>query len=74
MKQRRGVDKLNQGRNIDVSITLIANGPRGQDGNHWADTFTAATDDVITQLIDELNIRVELLQDCCIHTRHILRG
>ncbi|MNZ98270.1 hypothetical protein D3C78_1175470 [compost metagenome] len=68
------MDKFDECRNIDVRISLISNGSCSQNGDHWTNAFTAATDDVITQLIDELNIRVELLQDYCIHTRHILRG
>ncbi|SAD85241.1 Uncharacterised protein [Enterobacter cloacae] len=68
------MDKFDQRRDRDMGISLIANRACGQNGNHRTNTFTTAADDVIAQLIDQLNVRVELLQDCCIHTRHILRG
>ena len=74
VQKRRRVDKFDERGDSDVGISLIANGSGSQNGNHRTNAFTAAADNVIAQLIDQLNVRVELLQDCCIHTRHILRG
>lgn len=74
MQKRRRVNKFDERCDSDVSISLITNGSGSQNGDHRTNAFTAAADDVIAQLIDQLNVRVELLQDCCIHTRHILRG
>ncbi len=74
MQKRRCVNKFDERCDGDVGISLITNGSGSQNGNHRAYAFTAAADNVIAQLIDQLNVRVELLQDCCIHTRHILRG
>jgi len=57
-----------------VRIFLVTNGPRCEDGDHWANAFSAAANDVVPQLIDQLNVRIELFKDCRIDPRHILRG
>ncbi len=57
-----------------MGVSLIANGTGCQHGDHGTNPFSAAANDVIAKLVDQLDVWVELLKNRRIDSRHILRG
>ncbi len=56
------------------SLPCVAQGPRGQHGQHRAQAFAAAGDDVLGNLVDQHHIRTQACADQGVYLRHFLAG
>ena len=63
VQQRRGVDELDNCGGRNMPLALIATCPRGQQGRQRPQTFAAAVDDVVGDLIHERDVAAQALNN-----------
>ena len=72
MQQGGGVDKLDDRRKLDTVRAAVAKGPRAKEYQHWAQTFAAAVDQILRDLVDQHHLGVQPLLDEPIYGEHIV--
>ena len=71
MQQGSGVDQLNNGGDIYVLISPVAEMLRNQQDEDGAQAFAATVDYILTELINERYVGVQGILDALVHIAHI---
>jgi hypothetical protein len=71
VQQRRGVDELDGGRELEALGSGEAERPREQQHQHRPDALAAGADDVVRDLVDQGHIRSEPPLDDGVHLLHV---
>jgi hypothetical protein len=71
VKQGRGVQKLDDGRQADVIVALIAAGPGAEQNQQWPQPLAAAVDDVAADFFHQADVRGELAGNERIHRSEV---
>ena len=66
------MDKLDDGCQLYVLAALVGENAGTQQNQGWSQAFAATIHYIVTKLVNESNIRVQLRLDEFIHPRHIL--
>ena len=66
------MDKFDDGSKLNVLVTAVAKGIGTEEHQRRSKTLSAATDDVVSELVDQADIRVQLGLDQAVYTCHIL--
>ena len=73
VQQGGGVDELDDGGGVDVSVAGIAAGARRQQHGRRPQPFATAVDDIAGQLVDQHHVGMELPADQGVDGAHVVR-
>ena len=65
------MDELDQGGTLDMLLTLVLEGIRGQQVQNGAQAFPATVDNVLANLVDQDHIGTQSILDALIDARHV---
>jgi hypothetical protein len=71
MKQSRRVNEFNERRSLDMRVLSAPTGTTCQHHDEWTQTFAAASDNVLGDLIDEWDGAFQAGADDLVDRRHV---
>jgi hypothetical protein len=72
MQQCGCVDEFNDCGKVNVTLSAVSAGARGEQYAEWTQTLAAAIDDVVPDLVNQDNVGLKSAQDQGVHGLRVL--